>query len=97
MEGIKYDQAKPRYDLLPMSALEDVVNVLTLGAKKYADNNWQKVEPYRERYFSACMRHLVAWREGEILDIETKLPHLAHAVCCLLFMMWRDKRGVNAG
>lgn len=90
-EGIKYDQDKARWDLLPIHEVEDVVKVLTIGAIKYAPDNWKNVEPYRERYYSACLRHLVAWREGEILDGETSLPHLAHAICCLLFIMWRDR------
>ena len=38
----------------------------------------------------ACHRHLQAWWSGERLDKESGLPHLAHAVCCLLFLMWGD-------
>jgi hypothetical protein len=92
MEGIKYDGEKPRWDLLPLKEVEEVVKVLTYGAKKYADDNWKKIEPNRERYFSACMRHLVAWKNGEKIDQESGLNHLAHAICCLLFMLWKDKR-----
>ena len=28
---------------------------------------------------------------GEQLDPESKLPHLAHAVCCLLFILWFEE------
>jgi len=90
-EGVKYDVQKDKWDLLPIYEIEQVVKVLTLGAVKYAPDNWQKVEPYRDRYYSACLRHIVAWRKGEVFDKETKLPHLAHAICCLLFIMWGDK------
>jgi len=40
IEGTKYDEDKPRWDLLPFTEVEKVVKVLTMGAKKYADGNW---------------------------------------------------------
>ncbi|WP_228144548.1 dATP/dGTP diphosphohydrolase domain-containing protein [Moraxella lacunata] len=27
---------------------------------------------------------------SEMVDGESGLPHLAHAVCCLIFLMWFD-------
>jgi len=95
-KGMKFDgtdggEVKPRWDLLPFGALTDVVRVLTFGAKKYDDDNWKHVELYQERYFAATMRHLVAWKTGEILDKETNLPHVAHAICCLLFILWKEQ------
>ena len=88
--GVKHDSGKPRFSLLPLKQIETVVAVLEFGARKYAPGNWQKVENPRDRYFDAAMRHVFAWRNGEKLDPETQLPHLAHAVCCLLFLMWGD-------
>ena len=91
MKGTKYDKEKPRWTLLPFRELEQVVDVLTSGAQKYDDDNWKKVvSDDKDRYFSACMRHLVAWRQDELVDKESKKPHLAHAVCCILFLMWND-------
>lgn len=90
IEGRKDDAGKARWDLLPWKQVKYVVQVLTLGAKKYADNNWQKVENPRPRYFAAAMRHLNSWFEGEILNEETGLPNLAEAICNLLFLMWFD-------
>jgi len=89
-KGIKYDGEKPRWELLPISEVEDVVKVLTFGSKKYEDNNWMFVKP-RSRYVGATWRHFTAWLMGEKLDKETGISHLAHAVCCLLFLMWADK------
>lgn len=89
-KGVKHDSGKPRFSLLPLKQIETVVAVLEYGAIKYAPGNWQKVENPRDRYFDAAMRHVFAWRNGEKLDPETQLPHLAHAVCCLLFLMWGD-------
>lgn len=91
-EGVKYDTEKPRWDLLPMDEAEDVVRVLTYGAKKYSPDNWQRVPGARCRYIAAAFRHLVARARGEIMDSESGFPHTAHAICCLLFLAWFDKR-----
>lgn len=91
MQGVKYDQDKDRWDLVPWTEFKQVVKVLTHGATKYAPENWQKVENPRNRYFAAAQRHFTAWREGEIIDPDSGLPHLACAICCLLFLMWFDK------
>lgn len=94
VEGQKLDGDKNRWDLLPYEVVEDIVKVLTFGAKKYDDNNWQKVTPAKPRYFAAAMRHMVSWFGGEKLDPESGINHLAHASCCLLFLIWGDKQNV---
>lgn len=88
--GTKHDQQKQRWDLLPMRAVEEVVKVLTLGASKYAPDNWRQVDGWRWRYYGAALRHMVAWWRGEKYDPEFKTHHLAHAVCCLLFALELD-------
>jgi hypothetical protein len=89
----KKDYGKPMWDLLPYGQLSHIVNVLTFGAEKYGPHQWQKVENAKDRYFAAMMRHLTAWWEGERADPESGMPHLAHAGCCLLFLMWGDDNG----
>ena len=93
--GIKFDGDKLRWDLLPIECVEDVVKVLTMGAAKYADNNWQLVDNSNERYYAACLRHLTAWRKGEITDPESGLPHLAHVMCNITFLLWFEKQKAN--
>ena len=97
MEGVKFDGAKLRWSLLPLRAVEDVVKVLEFGAQKYAPDNWMKVPNARERYWDAAMRHLIEWKAGDKVDGETGISHLAHAVCCLLFMLWFDKQDAFHG
>lgn len=89
-EGRKNDDDKLRLDLLPFAAVNHVALVLTYGAEKYAPYNWRKVEGWRWRYFAAALRHLTAWWLGEKNDPESGLPHLAHAACCVLFLLELD-------
>jgi hypothetical protein len=86
-EGIKFDCGKPDYSLVPPTAFEDVVKVLTYGASKYDRENWRLLDDAENRYFAACMRHLWARKRGEIVDPESGLDHGAHAICSILFLM----------
>jgi hypothetical protein len=86
--GVKYDTDKPRWSLLPLGTIKVVLEVLEYGARKYSFDNWKRVEDAQTRYYDACMRHLDAWRSGQPDDHETGKPHVAHAVCCLLFILW---------
>lgn len=84
--ALKFDSDKLPYDLLPVRPLESVVNVLRHGAKKYAVRNWEK--GFRHgRVYAAAQRHLNQYWGGEDLDQETGEFHLAHVVCCLLFLL----------
>lgn len=85
-EGVKHDEAKLPFDLLSPLALEATAQVLQFGAKKYEPYNWAKGIKY-SRVFSALCRHLWAWWRGEDADPETRLHHLAHAMCCLMFLL----------
>ena len=85
--GVKYDNDKPQWSLLPFKALREVVDVLTYGAKKYAPDNWKKVPDAKRRYIDAGFRHFTAYAGGEKLDPETGKSHLAHAMCCLLYLL----------
>lgn len=88
--GEKFDNEKPRFSLLPKGVLSKVITVLEIGAKKYQEDNWQHVEGAKTRYFDALHRHVDAWWSGERNDPETGQHHLAHAVCCAMFLMWFD-------
>ena len=88
--GRKFDGGKLEYGLLPPLALEETVKVLTFGAQKYERDNWQRVPDSKRRYFDALQRHVWAWKQGEQIDQESGLPHLAHAMCCLMFLYEHD-------
>lgn len=88
--GRKHDSNKPRYSLLPTGTVNQVIQVLEYGAVKYEPENWQHVPNARTRYYDAAMRHIDDWWNGSEIDEESSLPHLAHAICCLLFLLWFD-------
>jgi len=85
--GAKHDQNKPRYDLLPPIAIDELAKILTFGAEKYSENSWQDVPNGLERYRAALLRHTFAMQRGELIDDESGLPHSAHAMCCCSFIV----------
>lgn len=89
--GMKYDEGKPMMALLDPYAMEQLSLVLTFGAKKYDAWNWSKGIHY-SRLISAALRHTFAFLRGEDTDPESGLPHLAHALCCLMFCLSMTKR-----
>jgi len=98
MEGVKHDQGKLRWSLLPLKTLESVVRVLMKGAKKYADHNWKIVvadEP--NRYYDAFMRHLSDYQAGIRMDKDSGEPTMAHIICCAIFLLWNDERKNKEG
>lgn len=93
--GLKFDGGKLDWDLVPFESVEEIIKVLMVGAKKYKRDNWQLVEDGDVRYFNAAMRHITAWKRGEEFDLESGLPHLAHAGCCILFLLSKNRVGYN--
>lgn len=93
-EGRKYDTGKPDYTLLPWDAVEQIVKVLDFGARKYARDNWKHVSDGETRYLAAAFRHMAAYNRGEKDDPETGISHLAHAGCCVLFLLSLETKNV---
>lgn len=89
-EGVKYDTGKVRWSLVPEGVMEEYIKVLEFGANKYAPDNWKHVPQATTRYYDAAMRHMDAWWQGEMDDPETGMCHLAHAMCCITFLMWLE-------
>lgn len=93
-QGPKYDGGKPDWTLLPMFAIEEVVRVLDFGASKYYRGSWRKVPEAKRRYIAAAYRHFMDYYfRGIVNDEESGMHHLAHAACCVLFVLQIDLRG----
>lgn len=91
MKGVKYDEDKLDYTLLPKESLDEVVKVLMYGAKKYERDNWHRVPDGYNRYVRACLRHIFQEANEEGLD-ESGYSHLAHAAASCLFALALQKR-----
>jgi len=91
MSGTKYDAGKAPLDLLPFEAEEEIARVLAFGEKKYSAGNWAKGIGYR-RLLAAARRHIGAFNSGVDKDEESGLSHIAHAACCLMFLLYMEKK-----
>lgn len=89
--GQKFDQDKPRMDLLDAYAVEQLAQVLSFGAQKYAAHNWRGGIA-KSRLIAAALRHLFAYLGGQDTDPETGLSHAAHAMCCCMFLLGLEHR-----
>jgi hypothetical protein len=81
------DDNKPRYELIPVTALKRVALHYTNGARKYDDDNWSKGIPFR-RIYGSLMRHCYAFGEGEKSE-----DHLAAIVFNAMAIMHFQETG----
>jgi hypothetical protein len=88
--ALKYDEDKPPMNLLSREALEQTALVMAFGKQKYDAHNWRKGFQW-SRPLSAAMRHIMAFNDGEDKDPESGLSHLAHAACCIMFLLEFEK------
>lgn len=94
VEGLKFDADKARYDLIPPEIEEAIAKVLTFGAVKYGERNWELGMKWGRPY-AALRRHMAAWWSGEDHDPETGMPHTWHAACCIAFIVAFEARGIG--
>jgi hypothetical protein len=83
--GMRFNEGKTRHDLVPAFAQEQYALVLTLGANKYAERNWERGMKW-SKVLSSLERHLQAIKRGEDYDKETGLLHSAHVMCNAAFL-----------
>lgn len=90
---MKYDTEKPPIALVPPECIEEIAHVFGMGAKKYGKYNWRHDAATTEhsRTYSSIQRHLCAYWQGENIDPESGLSHLAHAASQLCILMIHTK------
>ena len=85
----KKNEGKPMMSLMSANTIAYVTKVREYGIKKYGmADDWKTTE--RKLHYDAALRHIYAEFEGEINDSESGLPHLAHAICNLMFLIEAD-------
>lgn len=81
------DHECPMGDRIPSYVMDGVARVLMYGARKYKRGNWAKGMKWSV-VMDCALRHLVADVEAwDSQDQESKLPHLDHALCNLIFLL----------
>lgn len=90
---LKFDTGKPMLSLVEPKFIIGMARVMTLGAQKYEIDNWKTgtSEIDIRRYKDALLRHILAYIDGEKIDIESRESHLYHAACNLMFLAELDK------
>lgn len=84
-KGLRYNSNKPRYDLLHPKAQEGIVKVLTAGANKYVERNWELGMNWTT-VLASMKRHIAAFERGEDYDPETGELHIDHVQCNAHFL-----------
>lgn len=78
---------KPSFSKIPPVALAHESLAMMDGAGKYGDYNWRGNKVQADIYVDACMRHLLAWFEGEEVAEDSGCHHLGHARACLAILL----------
>jgi hypothetical protein len=92
--AIRETKGKPRFDLLPLEWSQALVLVLTRGALKYDDRNWELGMKW-SRCWASMFRHAFKFATGQRYDKETGCHHMAHVAWNALALMSYDIRGVG--
>lgn len=79
-KGLRFNEGKTRHDLVPQFAQQQYAKVLTKGAEKYAERNWERGMRW-SKVTASLKRHVEAFETGEDYDKETGLLHMAHVMC----------------
>lgn len=85
-KGLRFNEGKTRHDLVPAFAQEQYAKVLTKGAEKYEERNWEKGMDW-SKVLASLKRHINRFERGEDFDKETGLLHMAHVMCNAGFLV----------
>lgn len=84
---------------VPANVLAEIGLGMLEGASKYGRHNFRGVGVRASVYYDAVWRHLMAWWEGEDIDPDSGLNHVAKAMSSLVVLRdsmlrenWQDDR-----
>lgn len=84
---------KPRLSLVPPAGLVYAALAMANGADKYGAYNWREKKVQAMIYLEACVRHTLSFQDGEENARDSGVPHLAHALACLLILIDAKETG----
>lgn len=92
--AVKFDNGKPRTDLMPPEAILGLADLYAVGARKYADRNWEKGMSYT-RLLGALLRHALAYMSGEDYAPDDKQHHMLSVAWCAFALFTYHCRGMG--
>lgn len=84
---------KPRLSLVPPAGLVYAALAMANGADKYGPYNWREKKVQTMIYLEAAMRHILSYQDGEECARDSGVPHLGHALACLLIIIDATETG----
>lgn len=85
--GKKFDSQKLRLELIPPEAIEGLGSVLTFGAGKYGDRNWQNGIRIT-RLIGSLKRHLLKFEKSIDVDDESGCLEIDHILTNAAMIKW---------
>lgn len=82
-----YGAAKASTGAIPGTALFYLGAVMKSGEDKYGLYNYREAGVSSRIYLDAINRHLWSWWDGEAVDKDSGLPHLAHVMACCAILL----------
>ncbi|KKN51643.1 hypothetical protein LCGC14_0620510 [marine sediment metagenome] len=77
------EEGKPRFDLISPHGLKRLADLMTKGAEKYGERNWEKGQ-HVSRFYSSMFRHMMTWREGD--PVEDHLAAILYNAMAIIHM-----------
>ena len=98
---IKQDSGKPRWELVPMKALEGIPIVMADAIEpteqfpegRYEIHSWQKVDP--TRYLAALVRHVIELQAGQEFTEDTGMRIIDAILTNAMFLSWFIQNGYD--
>lgn len=81
MKASRHNKGKPQLSFIldAPNAINELAEVFAMGAEKYERDNWKKGLDKNE-IIDSLLRHLTAFKDGEVKDSESGLSHTAHVL-----------------
>lgn len=73
-------------DLVPAHVMMETSLAMLEGSLEYGSYNFRDIGIRASIYYSAHMRHMMAWWEGEDIDPKSGFHHIIKAIACLVIL-----------
>lgn len=95
-KSMRFNKDKLRFDLIPPEADKMLAEILTMGARKYSDRNWEKGSfKLVEDIIGSLKRHLNDWELGVDNDEDSGQNHTKHILWNAMALAVYVERGLG--